>query len=57
MLRRELDALDALRELAPFLRHTLGEVGDWPYEMSPMEVNPRLRAALAVVAAHEDSDA
>lgn len=50
--------VEALRELVPFLRHTLGEsppLGGWPYDpCSPMQVNPRLRAALAAADAAHD---
>lgn len=50
---------DALTSLEPFLRYTLGEVPGkgWPYcAWSPMDVNPRLRKAVAAIShAHDDS--
>lgn len=44
---------EALRQIEPFLRHTLGEAppeGGWPYVVtSPLEVNPRIRQTLGAL--------
>lgn len=49
---------DVLIELEPFLRYTLGEVPskEWPYcPWAPMDVNPRLRKAVAAIShAHDE---
>jgi len=50
----ELEA--AIRELEPFLKHTLGFVNfGWPYDpQSPIDVNPRIRKAIKLIGAQDD---